>query len=211
MKKRLMLLVCMAVCWQMAWCQDDVSAIRERYNSYKQYIATHQGENMNDGGEWGEYYHLECRQILPGTGGHIEDIYMYWDEKGVGDEDLIYPPHILTFATKKYNYAAREYYEEYLFDADGQLQFIYGYDPMCSPDELSREEEYEFRFYLKKGKLIKAVIKKRSDSNLPFKEVFSGTSIKGTYDGELNKYVNYAEKLQQLFSDIEKEAYIYSE
>ena len=31
--------------------------------------------------------------------------------------------------TAKYNFAAREYYEEYLYDDKGQVMFIYAYTP----------------------------------------------------------------------------------
>ena len=147
--------------------------------------------------------------MLPGSGGHIEDVYMYWEEKGEGDEDLIYPPHVLTFATKKYNFAARPYYEEYLFDSEGNLQFVYGYNPMWAPDESAEDEQYEFRFYLNKGKLIKAVIKKRADDKQPYKEVFSGTALKGSFSKEFSTYKANADALKLLFGNIEKEAYNY--
>ena len=209
MKQKLIVLITLLACSQWAWCQNTLDQIRHRYQSYKEYIDTHKGTNMNDGGEWAEYYHLEARQMLPGSGGHIEDVYMYWEEKGEGDEDLIYPPHILTFATKKYNFAARKYYEEYLFDSEGKLQFVYGYDPMWAPDESAEDEQYEFRFYLNKGKLIKAVIKKRADDNQPYKEVFSGTALKGAFSKKFSEYGAGAEALKLLFGNIEKEAYNY--
>ena len=135
--------------------------------------------------------------MLPGSGGHIEDVYMYWEEKGEGDEDLIYPPHVLTFAAKKYNFAARPYYEEYLFDSEGNLQFVYGYNPMWAPDESAEDEQYEFRFYLNKGKLIKAVIKKRADDKQPYKEVFSGTALKGSFSKEFSTYKANADALRE--------------
>ena len=128
---------------------------------------------------------------------------MYWEEKGEGDEDLIYPPHVLTFATKKYNFAARPYYEEYLFDSEGNLQFVYGYNPMWAPDESAEDEQYEFRFYLNKGKLIKAVIKKRADDKQPYKEVFSGTALKGSFSKEFSTYKANADAAHQRIDIVE--------
>ena len=208
MKKRLTLLLLLAAVMQLGWAQNTVESIRKRYADNKDYIATHQGDNANDGAEWGEYYHLEVSQFLPATGGHKEDVYMYFDER---EEDKIYPSHYITFATKKYNFAAREYYEEYMFDSNGSVAFIYAYDPMWTPDENGADEQYEFRFYLNKGKLLKAIVKKRAEDNLPFTEVFSGATLKPAYSDVLEARKDTAEKIKQLFVTIEEDAYNYGE
>ena len=199
----------MVVCWQAGWSQKSIEAIRDRYASYKNYIATHTGTNQYDGGEWAEYYHIEVRQTLPGTGGHMEDVYMYWDEKE--SDDLVYPPHYLTFATTKYNFAARVFYEEYMFDIDGNPEFIYAYDPLWAPGESTEDAQYEFRFYLSKGKLIKAVIKKRTADDQPYTDVFSGTSLKKEFAKVFSNYKANAARIKQLFIHIEDSSYSYSE
>ena len=84
-----------------------------------------------------------------------------------------------------------------------------GYDPMWAPEDSAEDEQYEFRFYLNKGKLIKAVIKKRTDDNQPYKEVLSGTALKGAFSSKFSEYEASAEALKLLFNNIEKEAYNY--
>ena len=208
MKKKITLLLCLAAIVQLGFAQNTVESIRKRYAGCKEYITTHNGDNQNDGAEWAEYYHVEARQFLPATGGHKEDLYMYFDER---EEEKIYASHYITFATKKYNYAAREYYEEYMYDPDGNVAFIYAFDPMWSYGGNAADEQYEFRFYLNKGKLIQAVIKKRADGNQAFTDVFSGSNLGKEYVEVYKSYLGVAGDIKKLFENIEKEAYNYSE
>ncbi len=208
MKHKWELLLIFAVMVQTGWAQNTVESIRERYTAIKERISSRNGTNPNDGAEWLECYHMEARQFLPATGGHIEDVYMYWDER---EEEKIYPSHYLTFATKKFNFAAREYYQEMMFDPDGRVAFIYAYDPMWSPDDGTDDEEYEFRFYLSKGKLIKGTVRKRTDSNQAFTEVYSGATLRKEYMGYFQSCMGSAESIKKLFIAIEEEAYDYTE
>ena len=89
-------MVCLATWVLLGQAQNTVESIRQRYADAKAYIERHTGNDNNDGSDWAEYYHMEARHFLPGTGGHKEDVYMYFNEKEV---DAIYPPHYLTFAT----------------------------------------------------------------------------------------------------------------
>ena len=200
-----MLLFC---CLQGTWAQNTVESIRKRYASVKEYIASHVGTNENDGAEWAEFYHLEARQFLPATGGHKEDVYMYWMER---EEDKIYPSHYLIFATTKYNYSDREMYEEYLYDKDGKVAFIYAHDPSWSLGENSEDKEYEFRFYFNKGKLLKTIIKNREFEQGDYKDVYSGSTPKSEYASYCKMLIDKAEKIRLMFIAIEKEAYNYSE
>ncbi|MBQ6202516.1 MAG: hypothetical protein IJK46_00265 [Prevotella sp.] len=204
MNKKLFLLICMAACLQLGHAQNTMESIRQRYTEAKKYIESHQGTQDNDGSDWGEYYHMEARLFLPATGGHKEDVYMYWNER---EEDVVYPSHYLTFATSKYNYAARNFYDEYLFDEDGKVAFVYVYDPLTSISDDEPDMEYEFRFYLNKGKLIKAIVKRRADDQQPFTEVYSGTSLKNRLSTVYDQYVTKAECIRKMFIAIEEEAY----
>ena len=206
MNRKLFLLVCLAAWVLPGQAQNTVESIRQRYTQVKNYIETHKGTNDNDGSDWGEYYHMEARLFLPATGGHLEDVYMYMDEKE-SEEDVIYPPHFLTFATSKYNYAARQFYEEYLYDADGKLAFVYGYDPMTSFADNDPYMEYEFRFYLNKGKLIRAIVKRRANEQQPYTEVYSGTTLKREYTTVYEQYTSKAESILKMFKAIDNEAY----
>ena len=168
MKKRMILLLCLSAFLQIGWAQNTMESIRQRYSAIKDYIATHTGDNKYDGAEWGEYYHVVARQFLPGTGGHQEDVYMYFDER---EEEKIYPSHYMTFATSRYNFSAREYYEEYLYDKDGKVAFVYVHDPSTSFDEGTDDKEYEMRFYLNKGKLIRSIIKELKLDEKTYREI----------------------------------------
>lgn len=208
MKKSLIAFLLLAACWQTAMAQNTVESIRERYQAMKEYAASHQGTNKYDGADFGEFYHLEGRQWLPATGGHIEDTYLYYGEVE-SDGDVIYAPHYVKFVTKKYNYAAREYYEEYLYDADGNVAFIYAYDPMYRCGDSQEDQQYEFRFYFNRGKLLKAVIKCKNYQEKEYREVWNAKTIQPLYADVLKQYQASAKQLRELFVNIEKEAYVY--
>ncbi|MBR0045557.1 MAG: hypothetical protein IJP75_01525 [Bacteroidaceae bacterium] len=208
MKKNLFAFLLLAACWQAAVAQNTVESIRERYQAMKEYVASHQGTNQYDGADFGEFYHLESRQWLPATGGHIENTYLYYDE-AESDDDVIYKPHYVKFVTTKFNYAAREFYEEYLYDKDGNVAFIYAYDPMTEFDGSLHDKQFEFRFYFNKGKLLKAIIKSKGADDAAYKEVLNDKAIKPIYADVFKQYQAKARQMRELFINIEKEAYVY--
>ena len=208
MKQRIFILLCLVACLQVAMAQNTVESIRQRYNAMKEYIASHNGENQNDGAEFGEFYHLKASQWLPATGGHIEDTFLYWDEVE-GDEEQIYPDHRLKFVTTRYNFAARQYYEEYLYDTNGNVAFIYAYNPMLTIDGDSEDMEYEFRFYINKGRLLKGIVKQKGGAQQSYKEVWQGTKLPAKYDDEFSTYMAHANQFPELFVNIEKRTYSY--
>lgn len=206
MKKRFSLLVCLFVT-TMACAQNTVESIRQRYAEAKEYARTHTESKLDDGAYFGTYYHLEVRQWLPGTGGHIEHTYLYYDELETDDEGVIYKPHYLTFAIKQFNYAAREYYQEFLYDADGKVAFIYAYDPMNKLEDEEDYMQYEFRFYFSKGNLIKTIIKRKRWDEKDFQQVDAGSKVSPVYRSSYDLLVGASSSVRQLFIDIEKEAY----
>ena len=205
-KYRIVVLLLLASTLHAGWAQNTVESIRQRYAEMKKYVSTHTGDNLNDGADFGEYYHLEARQWLPGTGGHVEHTYLYYSEKETED-GVIYAPHYLTFATKRFNYAAREYYQEFLYDADGKVAFIYAYDPMTSFEGDNDDKQYEFRFYFSQGRLIRAIVKNKNYDEKEYRQVYTGTTLKSVYQSEYDNLLEAARALHQLFADIEKEAY----
>ena len=115
-----------------ATAQKEVDAIRKRYGEMKQMISL-----MGEGPDWQdraidadspggwppEYFQVKVVQNLPATGYHEENVKMFFEEVRTSEEE-IYPPLRLAFASSKYNFAAREFYEEYLYDEQGKLIFI---------------------------------------------------------------------------------------
>ena len=217
MRKRLFIVVCLMACIQCGWAQNTVESIRKRYADIKEMITEKTGEeeNFNDGATFMQCYKVEASHWLPGTGGHRENITFYFDEKEGKDE--VYSSHYLTFATTKYNYSALEYYEEYLYDEDGKIAFIYAFSPYETiEDEGSPNNELslqiENRFYFNKGKLMHAVIKTRpveGNATTPFKVDFEGNKLNEKYREELQRYMDNAEKYRKLFDTLDETTYGY--
>ena len=211
MKCRIVILLCLVVCLQTSRAQNTVESIRQRYNAIKEYIANHSGDGDTNGAYYGDFYHLKGSFNLPATGGHVEDTYLYFEEEEDPTEEKIYLPHRLKFATTHFNFAARKYYQEYLYDSDGQVAFIYAYDPMTSFEGDAGDMEYEFRFYMNKGRIIKAIIKRKNYDESEFHEVWQGSRLPEKYANLDRAYMGSARQLADLFSDIEKRTYNYAE
>ena len=205
-KYRILALLLFASNLYIGLAQNTVESIRKRYADAKEYARTHTGSNLDAGADFGQFYHMEARQWLPATGGHIENVYMYYDEDYVADS-VIYKPHYLVFATKRFNFAAREYYQEFLYDADGKIAFIYAYDPMTELEGDENDKQYEFRFYFSKGRLIMALVKRKNYDEKEFQQAYSGTTIPAKYKSSYYDLLSASESILQLFKDIEKEAY----
>lgn len=75
------------------------------------------------------------------------------------------------FATQQFNVAARNYYDEYLFDANGQLIFCFRKYPDYD------NSQYELRFYFKNGLLAKSLVKVKKEGESAFKTIHEGASI----------------------------------
>lgn len=171
-KRILLSFVLFFICLQMMTAQNVIAGIRQRYASAKERIETMKDEPRR-------YYEATVLANLPGTGPHKEDIQMFhcvkdWiyneDEDEFSDVYHVHPPLWLNFVTVKYNFAARDHYEEYLFDKDGKLEFFYAlyiYD--------SDDSDHEYRFYYKDGKPFQVNIRKRpTGSEELFVEEYSG-------------------------------------
>ena len=187
---------------QGAQAQYTIEDIRKSYANVKEHIARMSGEFPGEGIPH-EYYHLNVEQNLPGTGPHHEHLWMYYDEL---ESDAIYPPHYLWFATKKYNYAAREYYEEYLYDNKGQLMFIYATNP-----DVVFGDIFEFRLYYDGQHLLKCIVKQRKWDEKSYREVYNGPEAPGTYIETIKMLRGSADINLRLFRQIEDVSYPYSE
>lgn len=189
MKKTFVLCLLLAVCCSAASAQNTLQSIRERYAVIKSDIA----EMMKEDGFPPVYYHLQVKQNLPGTGFHNEDVKMYYDER---DDDEVYPSHYVTFITAKYNFAAREFYEEYLYDADGKIAFIYVRTPDADEDSST---VHDFRLYFSQGKLFRCIIKKAPLDSNDFKELHNGTSVPKNFSTFYQEWLHQADIYRRLF------------
>lgn len=183
----------------MTYAQDAVESIRKEYAALKADIA----EMMREEGRPSEYYQVLVRQNLPGTGPHFEDTRMYWGER---DDDEIYPTHYLHMVTTKYNFAAREFYEEYLYDEKGRIHFIYAQTPDADEDIATM---HEFRFYFNAGKLVKVLVKSRKVAEAgAFADEYSGATVPAKYDSHYQNYLAWVKRFSKLFDAVDGAAHL---
>ena len=121
---------------------------------------------------------------------------MYYQERRDSDEQ-IYPSLYLDFAVKKYNFAAREYYEEYLYDAQGRIQFIYATAPI-----LDFENDYEFRLYFSGGQLAELLVKRRPQGKGEYTTVYTGKTVPEEYQSSYNGYYGTSQTVMRTFNAI---------
>ena len=167
------------------------------YAAAKAYIE--QQQQVEDGGDIypvTQCFTAQVKQNLPATGYHYEDVKMYYREE-LKEEGQIYPDLFLDFATKRYNFAAREYYEEYLYDQQGHFEFIYAAQP-----DLSEGKDYELRFYFHNGELIEVIIKSRQMGGGTFATIYQGNTVPAAYSDSYKSRLGTAKGIMALFKTI---------
>ena len=208
MKKKVAIALLCAWWTLSAGAQVDVEMIGNTYREVKAWIAL-MDESFPSEGIPPEYYELTVRENLPGSGPHREITHMYWGELPTEDEGEIYPPHFLRLATEEYNYAAREFYEEYLYDEDGNVMFIYALTPDVSSDMVP---VYELRMWYGRNRLLRFTAKKAEGLDYidletlrkaSFLEEFSGESIPEKFRSETDRLLGRSQGLLGMFKIID--------
>ena len=200
--KRIIAFVGMMVCVLTVSAQDAVSTIRKHYTETQQMVA--QYAEWEKEGDWTMpcpmYYEVNIKQNLPGTGYHKEWIRLYFYEKenyeGQPDEPMLF--RNIHFVTAKYNYAVREFYDEYLFDEKGNLEFIFARNA-----DVDDFKGGEYRFYFQKGKLIKAIVSVRNPATEKYEQKYTGAKVPADYESDYNNYLGSAEHYKDLFKTID--------
>ena len=114
--------------FQLADAQS-LDAIRQQYNDIHQDISQQQKiENMRN------YTELTLCHNVPGIGPQTIHYKLYFTPLAF-NEDGELKPHRLLFVERKYNVAARSYYEEFLYDEKERPIFIYGREPREHSEE----------------------------------------------------------------------------
>ena len=143
---------------------------------------------------------MNIKQNLPGTGYHKEWIRLYFYEKEneewEADEPMLF--RNIHFVTAKYNYAAREFYDEYLFDEKGNLEFIFARNA-----DIDDFKGGEYRFYFKDGKLIKVIVSVRNLETEKYEQKYTGAKVPADYESDYNNYLGSAEHYKELFKTID--------
>ena len=187
----------MSALTQTAQAQDIKKAIRAHYAEAKAYVD--QVAKMEREGfsyPVPQYFSAHVKQNLPATGFHQEEVLMYYQERRDSDEQ-IYPSLYLDFAVKKYNFAAREYYEEYLYDDKGQVMFIYAYTPN---EDLTKI--LQFRLYFDGQRLLQLNVK--ADEA----DIYTGTTIPEEYSGYCSLYTDWARHHLELFKAVDSHTHL---
>ena len=182
---------------QTTKAQDAKVAIREHYAAAKAYVEQQQAvEADGDTYPVTQCFSVQVKQNLPATGYHQEDVKMYYREEQETDEQ-IYPDLLLDFATKHYNFAARTYYEEYLYDQQGRIEFIYATLP-----DLDEGKDYELRFYFHNGALIETLVKSRPMGSGTFDTIYQGKTVPAAYSDSYESRLGAAKGIMDLFKTI---------
>lgn len=212
MKRTIILTIVLASCLQAALAQNTIASIRKAYQEQKEVIAM-MSDDFPSEGIPPEYFHLRVLQNLPGTGGHFENVHFYYgEEEHDQDEDYNpYPDHYLTFVSSKYNFAAREFYEEYLYDKNGQVMFIYARNP-----DVDFPKIHELRLYFDGERLLRLNVKEAEtvsfdDEHIKaadFKEVYTGTTIPEAYERFCEMFILRSKRFLSVFKSIDDNTYL---
>ena len=207
------LLLCIAGYLSVS-AQNTVESIRKEYQNVHEWMAQ-MGDNFPSDGIPPVYFDLRVEQNLPATGPHQENIRMYYGELESEEEGDPYPPHYLRFVTTKYNFAAREFYEEYLYDDKGQVMFIYAITPDVTSGDII---PYELRMWFDGKQLLRFNAKKyngsMTDFNIStlkkgsFKDEYTGKTIPELYQNEAERCQLRAQRFLTMFKGIDDNTYL---
>lgn len=215
MSKKVLFTLLLGVAWALsASAQQTIESIRKVYQEVHEMIDQ---MTPNADREWAtppEYFDLQVVQNLPATGPHKENICMFYGELEPEEEGDPYPPHFLRFVTAKYNFAVREFYEEYLYDDKGNVLFIYAITPDATDDMIP----YELRLYFDGGRLLRFNAKRYDGQpsyldiatlrSSTFKEEYTGKSIPEKFSRETNRCKQRARRFLTMFKGIDDNTYL---
>lgn len=205
MRQIIFVISLLCLCTLAAQAQDAKQAIRQHYADAKANIAQIQElEKSGDQYPVPQTYTVVIKQNLPATGYHEETLQMFYREELESDEQ-IYADLYLDFATQKYNFAAREYYQEYLYDKQGRIEFIYATEP-----DVINGIDYEYRFYFSQGRLIDVIVKNRKmgEGETTFNTVYQGKTVPAQYSKEYKSYVASSKSIMTVFKSIDSNRHL---
>ena len=214
MKKKAAITLFCAVWALCVGAQNTIESIRKEYNAVQEMIAMMTPDEDGFDAWPPEYYDINVVQNLPATGGHREKIRMYYGELPSEEEGDPYPPHYLRFVTAEYNFAAREFREEYLFDNKGQLLFIYALTPDVNED---LSAVYELRMWFDGKRLLRFTAKRAEVKDYidletlqkaKFTEEYSGTSIPEKFQEEATRCQVRSLNMKKMFKGVDENTYL---
>ena len=205
MKQTILYLTLLLMGTLAAQAQDAKQAIRQHYADAKAQVAQMQElEKSGDQYPVPQTYTVVIKQNLPGTGYHEETLQMFYREE-MENAEQIYADLYLDFAVQKYNFAAREYYQEYLYDKQGRIEFIYATEP-----DVIDGIDYEYRFYFSQGRLIDVLVKSRQtgEGETAFKTIYQGKAVPAQYSEEYKNCVASSKSIMTVFKSIDSNRHL---
>ena len=190
--KKIVLIFCMAMFCATAFAQSAVTKIREEYAAAKEYVKTlserkYAAQNR---------YQTTIEQRLSSSGLHKETVTMYFYENE-GDYGEVINRTIM-YALVNFNLGSKKYTEEYLYDHNGKIQYIF-----ATTEDDDAIEFFEFRFYINEDKIVKITVKSRMTGETEFKDKYSGEVVPNEYESYYKKYSTRATAIATMFNSIE--------
>lgn len=186
--------------------QDATTIIRKHYAEAQQKVAEYsKGENDDYSSVFPQYYEVNIMQNLPGTGPHHEQMRLYFYEHELGEDGEPDGPMLarsLQFVTYKYNFAAREFYEEYLYDEKGNVEFVY----MRNVDMYDGKGG-ECRMYFKSGRMFKVMLSACNLQTEKYEPSFSGSSMPNDNAELYDHGVYMVGKFKRLFDELDRDTF----
>ncbi|MBR4271625.1 MAG: hypothetical protein IKQ30_16025 [Bacteroidales bacterium] len=186
MKKIFLTLLTIALC--TAAYSQTVETIRKDYNAAKAYVQEMDGPDSPAQNR----VRISTEEMYCGTGQHKETVTIYFRQDEENEEPC--NKNLICFVTNSYNWAVREYYEEYLYDQDGNIEFIYAKD--VDDNDFS---ETEYRIYYSTKGVIKLIVKHKDVDDTKFAEVYNGTTVAPKYKEKCDNYKRLSEHFKALY------------
>ena len=190
--KRFILTFLVTMLCVTAFAQSTEARIREEYAAAKEYVKTlserkYAAQNR---------YQTTIEQRLSSSGQHKETVTMYFYENE-GDYGEVINRTIM-YALVNFNLGSKKYTEEYLYDHNGKIQYIF-----ATTEDDDAIEFFEFRFYINEDKIVKITAKSRMAGETEFKDKYSGEVVPNEYESYYKKYSTRATAIATMFNSIE--------
>ncbi|MBO7439409.1 MAG: hypothetical protein J6U21_06975 [Bacteroidales bacterium] len=176
---------------------QTVESIRKDYTDAKDLEKRHKGDDASDI----NVFQTKVYKMWPGSGPHAVEVTMYCRENEDDENYDAYLDNSICFVTTSYNVAARSFYEEYLYNRNEKIEFIYARGIDDSGDEWT---EYEYRFYFGANGVIKLIVKRRPfGDESQFAQEYSGATVPDKYKAKLKELQSSSKYFKDLFDTLD--------
>lgn len=155
--------------------QDAVVKIRNRYNDFQAAQKAKQSDDIPQ-----SVVTMTIKRNLPGSGPQIVTQKIYFGDDYDYEEDKLILD--VEFVSLSYNYAARNYYEEYLYDDNNNLIFAYARYPFEDLDG----DMIEARVYYENNNIIKVLMKRKTDKDKQYTQFYSDRKVPSKYKSKID-------------------------